>query len=93
MESYAPGTAPVAYCPLHSQLLGVPGMTPTTQQPRTVEVQGAMDARPDVRTGARADPIGPAAAIPGAATSGGPARPKPAQPPPASSPPARPTVP
>ena len=33
VESFAPGTAPVTYCPIHSQMLGVPGMTPTPAQP------------------------------------------------------------
>jgi len=28
VESFAPGTVPATYCPVHSQLLGVPGMTP-----------------------------------------------------------------
>ncbi|HEX5633304.1 MAG TPA: PBP1A family penicillin-binding protein, partial [Gemmatimonadales bacterium] len=28
VESYAPATAPQHYCPAHSQLLGIPGMTP-----------------------------------------------------------------
>ena len=28
VESFAPGTAPVTYCPVHSQLLGIPGLSP-----------------------------------------------------------------
>ena len=28
VESFAPGTVPTTYCPVHSQMLGVPGMTP-----------------------------------------------------------------
>ena len=28
VESFAPGTVPATYCPVHSQMLGVPGMTP-----------------------------------------------------------------
>ncbi len=31
VESFAPGTVPAAYCPVHSQMLGVPGMTPSAE--------------------------------------------------------------
>jgi penicillin-binding protein 1A len=77
VESYAPGTAPVAYCPIHSQLLGVPGMTPTPPQPASVEVHGhGAEGRPVGRTGE----LGPAAAIPGAATAGAATRTRAAEP-------------
>jgi penicillin-binding protein 1A len=75
VESYAPGTAPVAYCPIHSQLLGVPGMTPTPAQPPAVEVHGDDAERPGARTG-EGKATGAAAAIPGAATAGSQARPR-----------------
>jgi len=74
VESYAPGTAPVAYCPVHSQLLGVPGMTPTPPSPRTLELQEGAAGRPAGRQPEA--PLGPAAAIPGAATSGSAVRPR-----------------
>jgi len=31
VESFAPGTVPTTYCPVHSQMLGVPGMTPSPE--------------------------------------------------------------
>jgi penicillin-binding protein 1A len=92
VESYAPGTAPVAYCPIHSQLLGVPGMTPTPAQPPAVEVQGDGAERPAARTG-EGQATGAAAAIPGAATAGSQGRPRPPEAPsarPSAVPPPRP---
>jgi penicillin-binding protein 1A len=41
VESYAPGTQPQHYCPAHSQLLGIPGMTPTARP-----VEGPAGASP-----------------------------------------------
>jgi penicillin-binding protein 1A len=62
VESFAPGTVPAAYCPVHSQMLGVPGMTPTPGP-----VSGApTGAPPGVVPPAAAPPVtGPAGAMGG----------------------------
>ncbi|MCU0622161.1 MAG: hypothetical protein MUC69_11740, partial [Gemmatimonadales bacterium] len=80
VESYAPGTAPVAYCPAHSQLLGVPGMTPADGRTGGGAEGRVVGGEAEGRTGggAEASPssgtTGAAAAIPGAATASPPAR-------------------
>jgi penicillin-binding protein 1A len=63
VESFAPGTVPTTYCPVHSQMLGVPGLSPNSQAiPGTSATSG---------TPLPAAPAAPAA--PGAGGAGRPA--------------------